>query len=114
MVGARGGEVLVASSGVRSAWALLRVMRSSGMLRVAVWSTELLMVRLCVVAILRELVVREGMTGAPGAAGPANRGDCGSLLDPVRLRPDSGTGILDGLVERVPVRAANESALAVS
>ena len=108
---ARGGDVLLGSSDACSACALLLVTRSSGMERAAA-SDKLLIPRLCVV-VLRELVVREGITGAPGIVGPPALGDCGSLLEPVRLRPDSGSGILDGL-EGVPVRAASESARAAS
>lgn len=122
VVEARGGDVLLASSEASSARALLLVMRSSGIERDPAASAALLIARLCE-ATLRELVVREGMTGPPGAKGPPTLGDCGNLLDPDRFKPDSGMGIFDGLVDGaggaeeaggVPVKAAKDCALAVS
>lgn len=123
VVDARGGDVLVASSSAAcSVLALLLVMRSSGIARGPPASAALLIARLCE-ATLCELVVRDGITGPPGAIGPPTLGDCGSLLDPDRFKPDSGMGIFDGLVEGaggteaaagVPVKAASDCALALS
>lgn len=107
MADERGGDVLLASSATGSACALLRVIRSSGMLRDAAVSVMVLIVRLWLL-ILRELVVRDGMTGAP------TLGDCGSLLDPFRFKPGSGMAGFEGLAGGVPVKAARLCARAAS
>jgi hypothetical protein len=77
------------------------------MLRDAAVSVAVLIARLWLL-IFRELVVRDGMTGAP------TLGDCGNLLDPVRFKLESGMAGFEGLAGGVPVRAARDCARAAS
>ena len=77
------------------------------MLRDAAVSVMVLTARLWLL-ILRELVVRDGITGAP------TLGDCGNLLDPVRFKPDSGMAGFEGLAGGVPVKAARLRARAAA
>lgn len=73
----------------------------------AVLPDVVLIVRLCGLFVLL-LVVRDGM------AGPAPRGDCGSLVELVLDRSDPGIAIFDGVADVPPVRAASDCARAAS